>query len=62
MNIFSIGAGRGFTPFDCLGYHQIFLTELWRKALNHAMDIHAGCGIQLGPRNYLGLAYQAGAH
>jgi acyl-CoA dehydrogenase len=36
-------------------YH---LTELGRKILNHAMDIHGGRGIMLGPRNYLGRAYQ----
>lgn len=35
-------------------YH---LTEFSRKVMNHAMDVHAGRGIQLGPRNYLGLGY-----
>lgn len=33
-------------------------TELARKTVNHAMDIHAGRGIQMGPRNYLGSIYQ----
>lgn len=37
-------------------YH---LTELARKTLNDAMDIHAGKGIQLGPKNYLGLIHDA---
>jgi acyl-CoA dehydrogenase len=37
-------------------YH---MTELGRKTMNDAMDVHAGRGIQLGPRNYLGLTYQA---
>ncbi len=32
-------------------YH---LTEMARKAVAHAMDIHGGRGIQMGPRNYLG--------
>ncbi len=36
-------------------YH---MTELARKSLNHAMDIHGGRGIMLGPHNYLGRAYQ----
>lgn len=35
-------------------YH---LTELGRKIMDHAMDIHGGRGIQWGPRNYLGLGY-----
>ena len=37
-------------------YH---LTELMRKVINDAMDIHGGKAIQLGPRNYLGLLYMA---
>ena len=36
-------------------YH---MTELARKVLNHAMDIHGGRGIMMGPANYLGRAYQ----
>lgn len=31
------------------------LTEMGRQVLNNAMDVHGGRGIQLGPRNYLGL-------
>ncbi len=37
-------------------YH---LTELMRRVVNDAMDIHGGSGICLGPRNILGRAYQA---
>lgn len=37
-------------------YH---LTELGRKTVDDAMDIHGGRGIQMGPRNYLGFLYQA---
>jgi acyl-CoA dehydrogenase len=37
-------------------YH---MTELARKIVNDAMDIHGGRGIMLGPNNYLALAYQA---
>ncbi len=36
-------------------YH---LTERSRQAINDAMDIHGGKGICIGPRNYLGRAYQ----
>ncbi len=37
-------------------YH---MTELGRKVINDAMDIQAGKGIQLGPKNYLGHGYMA---
>lgn len=37
-------------------YH---LTEMSRKIVNHAMDIHGGRSIQLGPGNYLGFYYIA---
>ncbi len=36
-------------------YH---LTEQMRDAMSHAMDIHGGKGICLGPNNYLGRGYQ----
>ncbi|KAA3627951.1 MAG: acyl-CoA dehydrogenase [Proteobacteria bacterium] len=39
-----------------LKYH---LTEMMRQIVNDAMDIQGGSGICLGPRNYLGRAYQA---
>lgn len=39
-----------------LKYHT---TEMMRKAINDAMDIHGGKGICLGPKNYLGRGYQS---
>src|SRR3990167_6353164 len=36
------------------------LTEHMRKVVNDAMDIQGGSGICLGPRNYIGRAYQIG--
>jgi acyl-CoA dehydrogenase len=35
------------------------LTEHMRKVINDAMDIQGGSGICLGPKNYIGRAYQA---
>ena len=35
-------------------YH---MTELGREVINDSMDIHAGKGIQVGPKNYLAHAY-----
>ncbi|MFM8453639.1 MAG: acyl-CoA dehydrogenase [Gammaproteobacteria bacterium] len=37
-------------------YH---MTEIARMVINDAMDIHGGKGIMMGPKNYLGQAYQA---
>ncbi len=37
-------------------YH---MTEIARKLINHAMDIHGGHAIQAGPRNFLEMAYTA---
>ncbi len=37
-------------------YH---MTELGRKVVDSAMDVHAGRAVQLGPRNYLGNVFQA---
>lgn len=37
-------------------YH---MTEMARQVINHAMDVHAGHMIQVGPRNLLSTAYMA---
>ncbi len=37
-------------------YH---MTEMSRRVMDHAMDVHSGHGIQTGPRNFLALAYTA---
>src|SRR5207344_1649679 len=33
------------------------MTEMARTCISHAMDVHAGHGIQVGPRNLLAHAY-----
>lgn len=35
------------------------MTEMARKVMNHAMDVHAGHGVQVGPRNVLAHPYMA---
>lgn len=50
---------RGLKPALASAITKCHMTEILRKSLNDAMDIHAGRGIQLGPRNYLGQAYEA---
>ncbi|HEX2492596.1 MAG TPA: acyl-CoA dehydrogenase [Steroidobacter sp.] len=49
------GGERPSVPAAMLKYH---LTEYGRMVANDAMDVHGGKGICLGPRNYLGRAYQ----
>lgn len=50
---------QGIRPSVATAIAKYHLTELSRKIINHAMDIHGGRSIQLGPRNYLGSLYMA---
>jgi acyl-CoA dehydrogenase len=50
------GGEKPSVPSAMLKYH---VTEMGRIVANDAMDVHGGKGICLGPRNYLGRAYQA---
>ena len=49
------GGEKPSVPSAMLKYH---VTELGRMVANDAMDVQGGKGICLGPRNYLGRAYQ----
>ncbi len=49
---------RGEEPAVLSAVVKYHLTERQRQCLGDAMDIHGGKGICLGPRNYLGRAYQ----
>ncbi len=58
MTVTATGIARGekpSVPSAILKYH---CTELARRIVNDAMDIHGGKGIMLGPSNYLGRGYQ----
>ncbi|PVZ68789.1 acyl-CoA dehydrogenase [Pelagibaculum spongiae] len=46
---------RPSVPSAIAKYH---MTEMGREVANAAMDVHGGKGIQLGPKNYLGRAYE----
>ncbi len=48
----------GAVPSVISGVVKQQLTERMRKVINHAMDIHGGHGICMGPHNFLGRAYQ----
>ncbi len=63
-----MNAARGFTtaaidsgedPSVASAIVKYHLTERMRKAINQGMDILGGSGISMGPRNFLGRAYQA---
>ncbi|MED5523905.1 MAG: acyl-CoA dehydrogenase [Pseudomonadota bacterium] len=47
----------GLSPSVVTAIAKYHMTERARKVLDHAMDIHAGKGIQFGPQNYLGHGY-----
>jgi acyl-CoA dehydrogenase len=49
------GGEKPSVPSAMLKYH---VTEMGRQVANDAMDVHGGKGICLGPKNYLGRAYQ----
>lgn len=57
--VFTVGAiDRGEKPAVPAAISKYHCTELARKVVNDAMDIHGGKGICMGPRNYIGITYQ----
>lgn len=50
---------RGEKPAVLSAIVKYHLTERMRRVINDAMDVQGGSGICLGPRNFLGRAYQA---
>lgn len=55
----AMGVDSGVKPAIASAIAKYQLTELARKSVNHAMDIHGGRGIQSGPRNYLAGLYDS---
>lgn len=51
---------HGLKPAVVSGIAKYHMTEFARKAINNAMDIHAGKGVMNGPDNYLAGHYIAG--
>lgn len=50
---------QGLKPALAAAISKYHVTELGRKVVLDAMDIHGGHAIQQGPHNYLGLIYQS---
>jgi len=58
--LFVVGAlDQGLRPSVATAIAKYHMTELSRKVINDAMDIHGGRGIMMGPSNYLARAYQS---
>jgi len=52
------GLDTGENPSVISGIVKYQMTERMRIVVNQAMDVHGGHGICLGPKNFLGRAYQ----
>lgn len=48
---------QGIKPAIASAIAKYTMTEMARDVVDSAMDVHAGRGIQMGPRNYLAHAY-----
>ncbi|RUO65622.1 hypothetical protein SAMN06297229_0950 [Pseudidiomarina planktonica] len=48
---------EGKSPSVVTAMTKYHMTEMGRDVMDAAMDVHAGKGIQLGPKNYLGHGY-----
>jgi len=58
--VMTVGAlDRGQKPSVISAIVKYHLTELMRRAVDDAMDVHGGRGIIMGPRNYLARMYEA---
>lgn len=53
------GNDLGETPAVPSAISKYHVTEMARRVVNDAMDVHGGKAIQLGPNNYLARPYQA---
>lgn len=52
------GIDSGVKPAVVTAICKYHMTEMSRKVISLAMDVHAGRGIMLGPKNYLGRLYE----
>ena len=53
------GLNQGGKPAVMTAMAKYYATETMRRVVNHGMDVVGGRAIQLGPRNFLALGYQA---
>lgn len=55
----TIGLDNGHHPGVASGIMKYHATERMRETVNHAMDVHGGKAICVGPKNYLETPYRA---
>lgn len=53
------GLNQGGKPAVMTAMAKYYATETMRKVMNHGMDVVGGRAIQMGPRNFIALNYQA---
>ncbi|TCB44226.1 acyl-CoA dehydrogenase [Acinetobacter terrestris] len=53
------GLNLGGKPAVMTAMAKYYATETMRRVVNHGMDVVGGRAVQMGPRNFLALAYQA---
>ena len=53
------GLNQGGKPAVMTAIAKYYATETMRRVVNHGMDVVGGRAIQMGPRNFLALYYQA---
>jgi len=53
------GLNQGGKPAVMTAMAKYYATETMRRVVNHGMDVVGGRAIQMGPRNFLALYYQA---
>lgn len=58
-HLVTCGLGEGGTPSVMTAMAKYYATETMRDIVNDGMDIVGGRAIQMGPRNFLALPYQA---
>ncbi|WP_230658582.1 acyl-CoA dehydrogenase [Psychrobacter sp. I-STPA10] len=58
-HLVTCGLNQGGTPSVMTAMAKYYATETMRGVVNHGMDVVGGRAIQLGPRNFLALLYQA---
>lgn len=53
------GLNQGGKPAVMTAMAKYYATETMRRVVNHGMDVVGGRAVQMGPRNFLALMYQA---
>lgn len=58
-HLVTCGLNQGGTPSVMTAMAKYYATETMRKVINDGMDVVGGRAVQMGPRNFLAIPYQA---